>query len=78
MLLSEVHSILVTGGCGFIGTNFIQHLLQHYEHLLVHNVDKLDYNSNPTAIAAHPRYTLHHADVQDRHESMPQMCDAEK
>lgn len=41
-------SILVTGGCGFIGTNFIRYLfeLENKEFLVV-NVDKLTYAANP-------------------------------
>jgi dTDP-glucose 4,6-dehydratase len=38
--------ILVTGGCGFIGSNFIRYLLQHYKPALVTNVDVLTYAGN--------------------------------
>jgi dTDP-glucose 4,6-dehydratase len=43
-------TILITGGCGFIGSALIRHLLQHTEHHLV-NVDKLTYAANPAALA---------------------------
>jgi len=39
--------ILVTGGCGFIGSNFILHLLERYPGCEVVNLDKLTYASNP-------------------------------
>ena len=38
--------LLVTGGCGFIGSNFIRHILQHYKPALVSNVDVLTYAGN--------------------------------
>ena len=38
--------ILVTGGCGFIGSNFILHLLELYPNAQVVNLDKLTYASN--------------------------------
>jgi dTDP-glucose 4,6-dehydratase len=39
--------ILVTGGCGFIGSNFIRYILQHYKPASVTNVDVLTYAGNP-------------------------------
>ena len=39
--------ILVTGGCGFIGSNFIRYILQHYKPAYVSNVDVLTYAGNP-------------------------------
>src|SRR5437868_358416 len=38
--------ILVTGGCGFIGSNFIRYILQHYKPEYVTNVDVLTYAGN--------------------------------
>ena len=40
------NTILVTGGCGFIGSNFIIKQLQSNENIIV-NVDKLTYAGNP-------------------------------
>jgi dTDP-glucose 4,6-dehydratase len=45
LLLGGVR-ILVTGGCGFIGSNFIRYILQHYKPALVTNVDVLTYAGN--------------------------------
>src|SRR5438552_8774020 len=45
-LLSAAVRILVTGGCGFIGSNFIRYILQHYKPTYVTNVDVLTYAGN--------------------------------
>ncbi|MDE2334863.1 MAG: dTDP-glucose 4,6-dehydratase [Rhodospirillales bacterium] len=42
--------ILVTGGCGFIGSAVIRHLLAHTSHEIV-TVDKMTYAASPEAIA---------------------------
>lgn len=39
--------ILVTGGSGFIGSNFIQYLLKKSEDIFILNLDKLTYAGNP-------------------------------
>jgi len=36
----------VTGGCGFIGSNFIRYMLHNYNNIEVVNVDSLSYGSN--------------------------------
>ena len=38
--------VLVTGGCGFIGSNFIRHLLTTDPNVEVVNVDALTYAGN--------------------------------
>ncbi|HEV2047231.1 MAG TPA: dTDP-glucose 4,6-dehydratase [Chthoniobacterales bacterium] len=45
-LLVPAVRILVTGGCGFIGSNFIRYILQHYKPASVTNVDVLTYAGN--------------------------------
>ena len=35
--------ILVTGGCGFIGSNFIKHMVKKYSDYEITNYDKLTY-----------------------------------
>ena len=37
---------MVTGGCGFIGSNFIRYILKHYKPAYVTNVDVLTYAGN--------------------------------
>ena len=39
--------LLVTGGCGFIGSNFVRFVLEHYQPEFVTNVDVLSYAGNP-------------------------------
>jgi len=39
-------TILVTGGCGFIGSNFIRYMLKKYSHYKIINLDKLTYAGN--------------------------------
>lgn len=59
--------ILVTGGCGFIGTNLVRYLLSMTDHQVV-NLDKLTYAGNPHSLADvtdSPRYEFIRADLAD-------------
>ena len=47
-----MNRILVTGGCGFIGSNFIHYLLDRYPAYSVINLDKLTYAGNPGNLVA--------------------------
>jgi len=38
--------LLVTGGCGFIGSNFIRHMMKNSDYEII-NLDALTYSSNP-------------------------------
>lgn len=38
--------LLVTGGCGFIGSNFVRYWLKHYPQDKIVNLDKLTYSGN--------------------------------
>jgi len=44
-------TILVTGGCGFIGSNFIRHVLAKRGEARIVNLDKLTYAGNPANLA---------------------------
>jgi dTDP-glucose 4,6-dehydratase len=60
--------ILVTGGAGFIGSNFIRHLLAAHAAYDVVNLDKLTYAGNPENLrdlADDPRYRFVHGDICD-------------
>lgn len=60
--------IMVTGGCGFIGSAVCRHLVRDLGHSVV-NLDKLTYaaSAGSTAeIADHPHYRFHRLDICDR------------
>ena len=62
-------TLLVTGGCGFIGANFIRWQLQTYADQKVVNLDKLTYAGNPenlADVASDSRYVFEHGDICDR------------
>lgn len=63
--------LLVTGGCGFIGSNFVRFVLEHYQPEFLTNVDALTYAGNPDNLAGVPaqygeRYEFVQADIADR------------
>jgi dTDP-glucose 4,6-dehydratase len=61
-------NILVTGGAGFIGSNFIRYMLERYPDDRMVNLDKLTYAGNLENlkdVAAHPRYQFVHGDICD-------------
>jgi dTDP-glucose 4,6-dehydratase len=60
--------VLVTGGCGFIGSNFIRHLLAAEPSVRVINLDRLTYAGNPENlcdIGGDPRYSFVHGSITD-------------
>jgi dTDP-glucose 4,6-dehydratase len=64
-----METILVTGGCGFIGSNFIRLLLARNGNLSIVNLDKLTYAGNLenlTDLARSSRYRFVRGDVADR------------
>nr|WP_321984092.1 dTDP-glucose 4,6-dehydratase [uncultured Lichenicoccus sp.] len=59
--------ILLTGGCGFIGSAVVRHLIRATAHSVV-NVDLMTYAASEDALEearTHERHTLVHADVAD-------------
>jgi dTDP-glucose 4,6-dehydratase len=60
--------LLVTGGSGFIGSNFVRHVLASHSDDHVVNLDKLTYAGNPANLAdieRDPRYTFVRGDICD-------------
>jgi dTDP-glucose 4,6-dehydratase len=69
--------ILVTGGCGFIGSNFIRFELENYNNVIIINLDKLTYAGNLISLAdieqkygrnpkSRLRYFFVRGDISDR------------
>src|SRR5690606_29146995 len=59
--------ILVTGGAGFIGGNFIHYLIQHYPQYEIFNLDKLTYAgelSKHNSLGS--QYHFIHGDITDK------------
>ena len=59
--------IFVTGGCGFIGSNFVLQQVSAGDNIIL-NLDKLTYAGNPenlTSIENHPNYEFIQADICD-------------
>lgn len=62
-------SLLVTGGAGFIGSNFVRHMLRHHPDVLVVNLDKLTYAGNLENledVEGNPNYRFVKGDICDR------------
>jgi dTDP-glucose 4,6-dehydratase len=61
--------LLVTGGAGFIGSNFIHYLLKNYPDCRIINLDKLTYAGNLENlkdVEHDSRYTFVHGDIRDK------------
>ena len=58
---------LVTGGCGFIGSNYIRYVLEKEDHLHIVNLDKLTYAGNRHNLDGIPEtfYTFVEGDICD-------------
>ena len=50
----EPKNIIVTGGCGFIGSNFVHYVVDNHPEVHVTVLDKLTYAGNPENIAGLP------------------------
>ncbi len=64
-----MHNILVTGGAGFIGSNFVQYILNTYDTYQVTVFDKLTYAGNMDnliPVSDSPRYHFVRGDICDK------------
>ncbi len=64
-----MQNVLVTGGAGFIGSNFIRYMLQAETPMLIVNLDALTYAGsldNLTDVTTDARYTFVHGNIGDR------------
>ncbi|MFZ2411961.1 MAG: dTDP-glucose 4,6-dehydratase [Candidatus Methanoperedens sp.] len=60
--------ILITGGCGFIGSNFIRYMLKNTEHEII-NLDAMTYSGNSDNlkdIEKDERYRFIHGRIEDK------------
>jgi len=63
-----MRNLLIAGGAGFIGSNFVHYMLRRYPDYRLVVYDKLTYAGNPDNlkdIAADPRYTFVQGDICD-------------
>ncbi|MEO0068823.1 MAG: GDP-mannose 4,6-dehydratase, partial [candidate division WOR-3 bacterium] len=61
-------NLLVTGGCGFIGSNFIRYILKNHPEYKIINLDALTYAGNPENLKEFensPRYQFIFGRVED-------------
>ena len=69
--------LLVTGGCGFIGTNFVYRMLARHDDIFILNLDLLTYAGNPLNVKPlkdDPRHLLVKGDIRDA-ELVPQLLE---
>ena len=66
--MTEKQTVLVTGGCGFIGTNFVSLLVSTGKHRVI-NLDSLTYAANPLSLKDledNPDYMFVKGSITDR------------
>ena len=63
-----MRNLLVTGGCGFIGSNYIRQLYEKGDNIQIVNLDKLSYAGNWHNLEGIPDsfHTLIEGDICDR------------
>lgn len=76
-----MNHLLVTGGAGFIGSNFVRYMLKKYPHLKITNLDALTYAGNLDNlkdVAGDSRYRFVQGDICDEKKVAEAMdgCDA--
>src|SRR6187549_3673136 len=72
--------VLVTGGAGFIGSNFVRHVLAAHDDWQVTTLDKLTYAGrleNLVEVKDHPRHRFVKGDVADAAVAAPLVKDAD-
>ncbi len=77
-----METILVTGGMGFIGSNFVHYMLKNHKEYKIVNVDKLTYAGNPENLKEYESfdenlYKFYKCDISD-FESLLQIAKREK
>ncbi len=75
-----MRNLLVTGGCGFIGSNFIRWALEHHPDVKIFNLDALTYSGHKeslTDIDKHANYTFVHGDILNDAVTVPLIAQAD-
>ena len=63
-----MYTLIVTGGAGFIGSNFVRQMLGSYPDYRIHVLDALTYAGNLdnlAAVADNPRFSFTKGDIGD-------------
>eukprot|EP00759_Apiculatamorpha_spiralis_P040248 PhF_6_TR38888/c0_g1_i1/m.58167/K12450/RHM; UDP-glucose 4,6-dehydratase len=60
-----LRNLLVTGGCGFIGSNFLNYFARQHPEVKIFNLDKLDYCANEKSVEVreNPNYVFIRGDI---------------
>jgi dTDP-glucose 4,6-dehydratase len=73
-------TILITGGCGFIGSNFVRYVFAKYPEYQLVNLDKLTYAGNPQNLIdleGETRYRFVRGDICDAQVVEPLVAEAD-
>jgi dTDP-glucose 4,6-dehydratase len=74
LVTGKMVEVLVTGGAGFIGSNFVRYALERRQDWRVTTLDKLTYagrRENLHDVMDHPRHAFVHGDIADAAVSAP-------
>lgn len=63
---NQYKNILVTGGCGFIGSNFLNYMMVKHTDISFHNIDKLDYCADKKNVNDSTNYFFYKCDINDK------------
>ena len=78
--MTKFKKILVTGGCGFIGSNFVRYMLKTYSDVKIINLDSLTYAGNLDnlkEIEQDKRYSFIKGDITERKDVEPALKNAD-